>query len=157
MVLSILIIFFPFFPSVEGDMTPFISFLIGLVFMGFGIYLFRSNRSSVVFDKENGFFYKSKFSSFSDANADMKSTLIPLKELHALQLTSTFIIDDNSDEDGTSINISNNGYFSYQLNAVLKSAKRVNIITHGNKNSMLKDGDALAGYLSIPLWNGIRD
>lgn len=42
-------------------------------------------------------------------------------------------------------------YTSYELNLVLSSGERINLMDHGNKSSLLDDAQTLSTFLNIPI------
>ena len=70
---------------------------------------------------------------------------VPLGEIHGIQIIKEYCSTKNG------------GYYSYELNLVLKDASRVNVLDHGNGARLRRDADELAGFLGgVPVWDGSR-
>ena len=44
-------------------------------------------------------------------------------------------------------------FYSYELNLVLANGRRINVVDHGNIESLQKDARTLAAFLDIPVWD----
>jgi len=80
-----------------------------------------------------------------------KTRFISLQDIYALQLLSEYV--DSCDR-----YFSNNNtgpYTSYEINLVLKSGDRVNVVDHGDGFQILADAQKLSQFLKVPVWNGI--
>ncbi len=111
--------------------------LIGGTFLWFGVHN-MGQRDIVSFDLDTAQFSKKE---------EDENRVIPFSQIHGLQLIEEYNRDSR-------INIADSYmYYSYELNLILKNADRVNIMSHGDKNEMIKDAKMLAAYLSVPIWH----
>lgn len=95
-------------------------------------------RLPVVFDKRRGYFWKGSNEFF---NEEVGADYVKLERIHALQL----IIAIHKAEKG--------GFcYSYELNLVLDTGARINVVHHGNKYRIQKDARVLSKFLGVPLW-----
>ncbi len=101
-------------------------FLIGLVFV------LKFNVTSV-FDKRRFHFKKGKHS-------------ISLSEIYAIQLITEFVEGNGG---------SSSSFYSHELNLVLHTGDRINIMDHGVKSHIQKDALQLGKFLNVPVWNRI--
>lgn len=69
--------------------------------------------------------------------------MVPLANVEALQLLKHY---------NTS---SKNGYWSFEVNVVLKDLSRVNVLAHGGENNAKKDAKTLARFINKPLLSNI--
>lgn len=111
--------------------------VIGGTFLWFGVNNMRQ-REIVIFDLNTAQLSKKE---------EEGSIVIPFSQIHGLQLMEVYY--------GTSKIYSNSSdnYYVYELNLILKNSNRVNIMSHGDKNEMIKDAKMLAAYLSVPIWH----
>ena len=140
------LIFFPFFTrSTDGfsfDGNTVIILLIALSFMITGSCLFYFGITPIVFDKQNGFFWKGRKTPEGIFDREVLKQFTKLKNIHALQLISEHVRSDKK------------RYYSYELNIVLKDSRRINIVDHGKKDKLQKDAETLSAFLGKPIWQG---
>lgn len=128
---------FVFFPS--GELViQILSLLPPLGFMGFGVFIYMRTNKNIVFDKTHGYYWKRKgnpnFNSIDDQG------LVKLSEIVGIQLIQEFVSGNK------------NSYYSYEINLILSDNSRLNVIDHGDKNSIIRDAQQLADFLQKPLW-----
>jgi hypothetical protein len=113
----------------------------GLIFVAAGGFLYYINGSPVVFDKVKGCYWRSWKKPDHNTNRSMMKNFARLHEIHALQIVQEYIRGNKS------------SYYSFELNLVLKDGTRLNVVDHGNINSLRKDARQLADFLGKPLWD----
>ena len=133
-----------FIGEVSFDIPTIIPFLLGLMFTSAGIYLLQNISNFAIFDKEIEAFWKGAIKNPSHI---FDRRTIPdytrLEEIYAIQLLTKYV---NSNQDS---------YDSYELNLVLKDAERINVISHGDEESLREDAYTLSSFLNKPLWDAI--
>ncbi len=134
-----LLVAFGLFVVLENHISIF-PVLIGGIFLWFGINNMRQ-KETVIFDLDTA--------QFSKKEEDQENINIPFSQIHGLQLIEVY-----NKESRTNMGDSDR-YYSYELNLILKNAERVNIMSHGDKNEMIKDTKMLAAYLSVPIWHKV--
>ncbi|MEM7372762.1 MAG: hypothetical protein AAF587_29345 [Bacteroidota bacterium] len=129
-----------------GDLAGANYFLIvfGAIFMAAGGFMYYSSTPPIVFDKEANVFWKGRKDTRKEVEGSRVKHLVPLEEIHAIQLISEHVSGSES------------SYYSYELNVVLKDASRINVIDHGKLTSIRNDAEALAHFLNIPLWDALH-
>lgn len=103
-------------------------------------FLYRS----YIFDFQNGYFYDTRLAKklFELLHQEKyKNKIIPISEIHALQIISERVPGKNT------------SYTSYELNMVLKDSRRVNVIDHGNIEEIRKNADELASKLWVKIYD----
>ncbi len=115
--------------------------LVGLVFAVVGWFLHRHFNRPVVFDRRSGYFWKGKIPPGQRVSREAPKDSCLLKEIHALQVIAERVRGDKS------------SYWSYELNLVLKDARRLNVIDHGSIEVIRSDAAAAAEFLQVPLWD----
>ena len=117
--------------------------LFGCIFGTAGGCLYYFGTKPIVFDKQNGYFWKGKREPRQVINIDSIKTLAKLDDIHALQLISEYCTSDDS------------SYYSYELNLILKDAERINVVDHGKLDKIREDAKKLADFLEKPVWDAI--
>ncbi|MEM8887127.1 MAG: hypothetical protein AAGD28_04000 [Bacteroidota bacterium] len=117
--------------------------LFGLVFASVGAFLYFSSTQPIIFDKGHGYFYKGRKNTDRNSDKPKVKHLEKLENIHALQLIEEY----NSSSDSS--------YYSYEINLILKDAKRINVIDHGNLFQVREDANTLAAFLKVPVWDAI--
>lgn len=118
---------------------------VALIFFAVAGYMIFLSHKAIIFDRNYGYFWKGK----SDKQgmvinpADQKES-VKLSEIHALQIVSEWVSGSGKN---------NRPYKSYELNLVLKSGERMNVIDHGNRVKLVEDATMLAQFLNVPLWD----
>ena len=128
----------------ELDETVTIPALCGLVFSCIGVLLFYLETTPIVFDKRKRYFYKGRKT--PDEVFDKKSlkAFAKIEDIHALQLVSNYCHGG-----------SGSSFYSYELNLVLKSGKRIAVISHGKRDALRNDANELSLFLEKPVWDAI--
>lgn len=116
--------------------------LVGLVFAILGGCMYYFGTSPVVFDRGSNYYWKGRRSPDLMMDRDAADNWTELDKIHALQLISEWCRGDKS------------SYYSYELNLVLASGNRLNVVDHGNVRQLREDAARLAGFLEVPVWDG---
>ena len=106
----------------------------GFVFGGLGVYFFFDLRKPRVFDRQSGSFYLGPHSG--------KDWQRPLSDIHALQIVSRYVTMHDTPD-----------FYCHELNLVLKSGVRLNVIAHGAYEQLRDDAETLGQFLSVPVWD----
>lgn len=130
------IMLFTIIGSGDNIPLPMIPFL--LVFILIGIFVGNLLARPIVIDLNKKIFYKG----FKVPKKEKKIT--KLSNVIALQLLTEYVVSSNSNG-GTS------RYYSHEINFILKDYKRINIVDHGNKNSIIEDAKIISKTLNIPI------
>lgn len=115
----------------------------GAIFALVGGMLGYSSLVPAVFDKDRGYFSRSRKKPEHLADPSKLKNYVELKRIHALQLLKEHCKGDKS------------SYYSYELNLVLDDTSRMNVIDHGNLEAVREDARGLAEFLGKPLWDSI--
>ncbi len=124
---------------IEG--VPIFVGLIGLVFFSIGINLSNSALTPIVFDKSVGYFWKGRKNPRSVVNMDDIKTVAKLDDVYGIQVIKEYVKSTDSKGNGHS-------YYSYEINLVLNSGERLNVVDYGNANSILQDASKLSKFLN---------
>ncbi len=109
---------------------------VGLAIAIFAGRMLYNGTAPIVFDRRSGIFCKGR-------NARAGKGRILIDQIHAIQLISEHCSGKNR------------GYYSYELNLVLRDGTRIQVIDHGSLELMLTDSKKLSGFLGVPVWNAI--
>lgn len=123
------------------------SLLFGVIFFGIGVLMMYFGSIPFVFDKREGYLWKGRKKPQSDAVEEHSPRKIALiDEVHAIQLLHE-LVKTHSQTTGTKYRD------TYELNIVIGDGSRVNVVRHGDKESLLKDAARLSAFLGKPIWN----
>ena len=129
--------------NLEFEMPMIIPYIFGTIFMLVGFFIYRFMTAPIVFDKDQGFFWKGRKNPREVFNIDSIKVHAELEQIHAIQILSEYCHTDKSH------------YYSYELNLILKDSSRINVIDHGNLNKLREDANILAEFLGVPVWDVI--
>ena len=126
-----------------GTLVPGI-FLVafGSLFAGVGVWLYRQFDQAIFFDLDAGLFYQGKRPNLADAS-QKPDTWCRLDDIIGIQLLREHVSGSKS------------SYYSYEINLVLEDGSRRNVVDHGSLGQIRQDAQILAGFLEVPLWDGI--
>lgn len=113
--------------------------IIGGIFLWFGVNNMRQ-REIVIFDLDTAQFSKEE---------EDESRVVPFSQIYGLQLIEVY------NKEGRTNMGDSDRYYNYELNLILENGDRINIMSHGDKNEMIKDTKMLAAYLSVPIWHKV--
>ena len=117
-------------PTLNLYQNPLIALLIGLAFSVTGAWILRTAKM------------RNEFNTISGQFNQGKHPALRLSEVHALQLLGERCHQPNDPS-----------FTSYELNLVLTSGRRVNIVDQGNLKRLRTDAQILADFLGKPLWD----
>lgn len=130
----------------DVDLKAF--FLPGAIIGFFTIIMLISilARKAIIFDRNYGYYWKGKKLKEGEAvnPADFKGA-VRLSEIKALQIIPEWVVKNSGKHTST--------YYSYELNLILESAQRVNVLDHGNLPALQEDARVLSEFLGIPIWD----
>ena len=129
----------------ENVLVPIFMCISGAVFVVTSSSTFYVMNKPVVFDKDAGYFWKGRRSPRLHLMGNASKGFVRLHDIHAIQLVTEVCVS-NSNKNPSS-------YYSYEINIVLKDARRVNIIDHGNLSHIREDAQALSTFLEVPMWD----
>ncbi len=130
---------------------------IAIVTFYYGFRLLKKGSEEKVFDKGSGYYRQGKEN--PDARGGHTSRYeCRIADIHAVQLLKSRLLPGSFIGHNGGIAIgSSNKYRVYQINLVLKSGKRVNVVCHGPAESaVLEDAKRVADFLEIPLWDATK-
>ncbi len=117
----------------------FIPILIGSVFAGVGFLMLYFPRPRV-FDRRLGWFWAGNKSLDRERDFMHAKLSARLNEVEAIQIISEHVSGSKS------------SYTSWEINLVSADAKRLNVLDHGDKNSVMNDAELLGDFLGVPVW-----
>lgn len=142
------VIIFPFgmASSGEGGVVILFPILIGLVFVAVGGGMYYFGTMPVVFDRGTGHYWRGRTPPDLMPDRNAATNWVDLKDIHALQLLSEWCRSSSSNGGGSS-------YYSYELNLVLRSGDRINVVDHGKIRRLRTDAERLSRFLDVPIWD----
>jgi hypothetical protein len=117
-----------------------IPFLMSSIFVIGWIYAYSNYTKPVVFDRQNGYYYKGKPKMNYWMLNPTDKNIIPLSSIYAIQIITERVSTKNS------------SFLSYEINLVLDDKRRINIVDHGNIERIQADSKQLSEYLGVPVW-----
>lgn len=109
----------------------------GLVLGAVGVYFLFDLRQPRVFDRRSG--------TFRLGGRGLGTRERSLEEIHALQIVSRYVTMDDSPD-----------FYCHELNLVLESGARHNVIAHGSYRHLRDDAELLSQFLNVPVWDESR-
>lgn len=113
------------------------------IFGAIGVALLYFPRPRI-FDKQIGWFWQGSPRLKQSSKVSQQKNACQLDQIKALQMIDEYIT--SSDSDGHTSN-----YHSYELNLVLDDGSRLNVMDHGDKDSLLADANTLSEFLGVPV------
>lgn len=108
--------------------------------LGFAGWYYRRNCTPRIFDLTRGWYWVGREPALpTDSAADAKSCR--LADVHALQLLRE------------RCHAKHGSFWSYELNLVLRDARRVHVVDHGERQALLNEATTLAALLRCKLWD----
>ena len=136
-----LIIGFSFAAISGNDKEVFVPLLAGAIFTGVGGLMFYMGTTPVVFDKSRGWYWKNRLGPEKSTTHGSAKNFTRLDNIYALQVISEYCRGNKS------------SFYSYELNLVLNSGRRINVVDHGNVEKLKGDARTLAAFLNKPVWD----
>ncbi|HOH30468.1 MAG TPA: hypothetical protein PLC40_12395 [Candidatus Hydrogenedentes bacterium] len=141
---------FVFALAISGQMnsrmifTILIPIVMGTVIVIVGYMLYYRHSAPIVCDRYSGYFWKGRKAPNEVLNINAIKDACKLEDIHALQLISEYCQDSKS------------SYYSYELNLVLNTGNRINVVDHGNQEKLRQDAQVLSVFLQVPVWDAIE-
>jgi len=129
-----------------SDLHGMIPLLVGLVLAVAGACGIRSGSSPIVFDKQEGCFWKGRQAPGGIPGEKAVGRQAALDSIHALQILAKRCRGSGDPPGDPS-------YDSYELNLILDTGRRIHVIGHGDRERMREDAGTLASFLKKPLWD----
>ncbi len=117
--------------------------LFGLVFAAVGVFILKSALNPIVFDKSEGFFWKGKKTPSMIADINELKVAAKLEDIYGLQVIKEYVKSSNKGRDTS--------YYSYEINLILNSGERLNVVDYGNANAILEDASKISKFLKKPV------
>lgn len=122
---------------------PSILFIaMGSLILYYSISRIRKYFAPMVFDDQEGYFWRGKEMPKWHERHDEDDFSIPFSRIHAIQILSEYVSARHS-------------YHSYEINLVLKNGSRVPLIDHSVKRSIISDAERLGRFIGVPVWSAI--
>ena len=123
--------------------------LLGIaVAIGLATYFYIRARCPIVFDRQVGWYWQGSKSPTEVSNPAHIKTAAPLDQIHALQILDEYVVSEDSEVAP---------FHSYELNLVLRDAKRVNVVDHSSLTTLRHDAAMLAEFLNVPVWDAAEE
>jgi hypothetical protein len=115
----------------------------GMVFSAIGAGMLYFFTRPAVFDRQLGWYWKgdTKLRAHHDVRRLKEAT--ELANIQGLQVLAEYCSGSRKTAP----------YYSYELNLVLKDGRRINVMDHGSRDTLMADADALAKFLGVPVWD----
>jgi hypothetical protein len=120
-----------------------VSLFAGIGFAILGGFLLYFGTAPIVFDKSRGFFCKGRKARDGEFDTNSVKNFAGLEDIHALQLISEHCRGGER------------SYYSYELNLVLRSGRRINVLDHGDCEKLRENAQTLSQFLDKPVWDAI--
>lgn len=117
--------------------------LFGVVFASAGGYMLKTVFEPIVFDKSLGYFWKGKKSPRQATDISEIKTVAKLDDIYGIQVIKEHVKSSSKGKDTS--------YYSYEINLILNSGDRINVVDYGNADSILQDASKLSKFLSIKI------
>ena len=102
----------------------------------------RFYSTPIVFDKDVGLCWKSRKPLDQVENKSVLEVFVQLDEIYALQILNQLVKKEEYSD-----------YNCFEVNLVMKSSKRINVIAHGNKEVLFEQAEELSSFLDVPIWD----
>ena len=132
--------FTPSYKKFTLNNNTIIPILVASIFIIVGTCLYYFCTPPIVFDKKSGFVWKGRNKLDEIIKKNNLNQFSELRAIHALQLISENIKSDKK------------AYYSYELNIVLKDARRINIVDHSKKDQIEREAKTLSKFLGKAVW-----
>lgn len=136
--------------STEGSIWPLRG--IAVIFAGVGAIVFLQASKPVVFDKNQGRFYRGKKHAQDTENS---RNSVRFEDIHALQLLSKLVTVRVKSGGGEHSYSHNRLVQEFELNLVDQSGERVNITSYINSAAARQDAQRIGDLINVPVWDGI--
>lgn len=125
------------------NLSTFGPVIFGVIFGGVGALVLWIMTKPTVFDTHSGFYWKGRVGPEVGYGTDKpkNKNYAALDDIHAIQLISEYCRGEKT------------SYYSYEMNLVLNDGRRLNVIDHGNHDSIHRDARTLSDFLARPVWD----
>jgi hypothetical protein len=119
----------------------------GMVFGGLGTGLLYVFTRPAVFDRQLGWYWKGSTRLPAGHDVRRLEEATELANIQGLQVLAEYCPGIRTGTRRVP------PYYSYELNLVLKDGRRINVMDHASRKTLMADADALAKFLSVPVWD----
>ncbi len=135
----------PYLLLVQKQYLPAIFMIVwGAIFGGVGLLLLKGGKR-LTFDRSTGSWYRGKQPDPMSMSAPDREKHGRFEDIHALQLLRETVRSSSS-------NGGSSTYDSYELNLVFRDGERLNVMDHGNRESLEESARQLGAFLNVPVW-----
>ncbi len=124
--------------------ASFFLLLFGLVFEGVGVFVLKQALTPIVFDKSEGYFWKGRKSPHQVSDISEIKVAAKIDDIYGIQVIKEYVRSTSDKGRDTS-------YYSYEINLILSSGERLNVVDYGNANAILQDASKLSKFLGKPI------
>ena len=114
----------------------------GLVVISVVVLGYCRSTTPIVFDRLRGLYWKGRLSPEERADRHGADDWTELEKIHAIQILPVVSRDGDT-------------YRFFELNLVLASGDRLNVVDHPEKQRIIKDAHRLAAFLEVPVWSAV--
>ena len=122
--------------SLSGGMT---FGLIGLLFGAIGALMLHGALQTIVFDKDRGLTWRGRDPRDRTSDERNEDICFRLEEIVALQLLAE------------RVQVKRSSYLSHELNLVLRSGERLNLVDHVREKILVDEAETLGHFLDVPV------
>ena len=151
-VISILIALFEKPLGLSGSGSPLLGTLVGLLFIGIGVFFLRRPLPKITFDRQLNAMWLGDIGPDKALTMSMVEGYHSLEGLHAVQIIEEYI-DETINRNYQRIR----SFESYEVNLIFSDGTRINVLDHSDKKAIARDADAIAKLFDVALWNGCHD
>ncbi|MEJ2499952.1 MAG: ankyrin repeat domain-containing protein [Campylobacterales bacterium] len=131
----------------SGASSPLPMVLVGLFFIGAGLFLLLSGKKRIVIDRTMSALWEGKEEPAKVINPSAVDGYRSLKDVHAVQLLKSHVPGDSD----------SSSYYNHEINLIFADGKRIALVGHGNEQTITNQAWKLSEFLAIPLWDGRSD
>ncbi len=117
--------------------------LFGVAFATVGVFILKSALNPIVFDKTEGYFWKGKKTPSMVSDINELKVATKLDDIYGIQVIKEYIKSSSKGKDTS--------YYSYEINLILNSGERLNVVDYGNANAILEDASRISKFLNKPI------
>ncbi|MEO1997101.1 MAG: hypothetical protein ABGZ17_17670 [Planctomycetaceae bacterium] len=116
-------------------------------------------------DKQHGALWKGNhklLAENSQAGQDGDRSRVPLNQVYAVQIISeyvepgrslTYLLNKDERAADAERERKRQSFYSHELNLVLQTGERITVTDHANYELLQEQGQAVANFLAVPLWD----
>jgi len=110
-----------------------------------------------VFDLDKGYYWRGR-NKASEGKPQGVKHFCAIGDIYAIQLIQEYVRYDPrynpSKHSGNNPYKDFKPFYSFELNLVLRTAKRCNVIDHSDVYALRADAEKLGKFLNVPVWDG---